>query len=143
MKNYLYEGANRYIIDTKHSIERFNDAQRFNQNAGTEDFERAIIKVIRAGIDTILSRLGDRKGKYVIHSQGSNINVVIAWDYPPRDFPFRNYKNRHQANVVTILPIKKDPYMSAGDQLITVAENIQVIRKADSALPNIVMIIVD
>lgn len=121
MKTYYYEALNRYIVDTKHSIERFNDQQRFQQSAGTEEFGMAIEKVIRAGMDKIMREYHDEQGSYLIHSNSTNINVVISWDYPPRDFPVKSNRNRNQANVISILPIKKDPFAKPGDVFLRVA----------------------
>lgn len=127
MKVYHYSAANRYIIDQKHSIERFNDVERFKQQAGTEDFGRLIVKVICRGIDHILNTLNDSPGTYLVHSNSSNINVVFSWAYPPRDFPVGKYKNRRAANVITILPIKPDPHTkNPEDKRINVANIMNI-----------------
>jgi hypothetical protein len=144
---YYYAAADRYIIDTKHYIDRFYDKERFNQLAGTEDLRLAILKTIRAGIDQILTRYGDRRGSYLIHSKSRRTSAIISWSPPDYNFPYKNYRTRNNANVVTILPLKSNPTANkAGDVIITVASyggDYIVIKRGSDVLTDMIMIDID
>lgn len=90
----------RKIIDTRHSIERFMDKNRFS-DSGKATFRDTIDKVIRDGMEKIISTHNDESGVYGIHSKSTGIGLVIDW----RPDTKGKGKTNH-AIIVTILPIK-------------------------------------
>lgn len=104
MSVYVGQHKGRWIIDTKHSIDRFIDRGRFPDRAGEEKFKNNVLWVIENAIEKILTTYGDREGSYVVHSESTGIGVVLRWreEGDPR---YRDGNNH--AVIVTILPIKK------------------------------------
>lgn len=141
---YYYSAADRYIIDTQHFIDRFYDKNRFNQQAGSEDLYLSVFKTIRAGIDQIMTKYGDREGSYLIHSKSRLVSVVLYWGYPRGNFPYKNYKNRRNAHVITILPLKTNPHKkNPSDVMVTVASvggDFMVIKKGDSFVTDMILV---
>lgn len=140
---YYYAAADRYIIDTKHYIERFYDRERFKQDAGSEDLRLSLIKAIRSGIDQIMTRYGDRRGSYLIHSKSRRVSAVIAWGPPPPNFPYKNYKTRNHASIITVPPLKSDPHKKPQDTMISVAspegEHI-IIKQGSEIITDLILI---
>lgn len=92
----------RKIIDTKHSIDRFVDKDRFS-DYGSSELKQEILRVIKDGIAEILSKHNDSEGVYVIHSQSTKIGVVIMWR---REGNPKLDDGQNHAIVVTVLPRK-------------------------------------
>jgi hypothetical protein len=91
----------RKIIDTKHSIERFIDKNRFDQTKKNE-FKKSLDKVIKDAMNKIITKHNDKSGVYGIHSKSTGIGVVIDWRLDRQSSDKLNH-----AIIITILPIKK------------------------------------
>lgn len=125
---YEDEYMGRRIIDTKHSIDRFVDRDRFS-DYGSLELKQEIIRVIKDGIDTILTKHNDEEGVYVIHSNSTNIGVVITWR--KEGDPKRNDGKNH-AIVVTVLPRKvKHSKKNSSDTMLYVEVANQLLEFLD------------
>lgn len=109
----------RKIFDTHHSIERFNDENRFD-DAGKEEFRNKLFKVLAHGIKKILSEHNDYSSSYLIHSKSTGIGVVIDW----RKDKFNRVDYTNHAFIVTILPIKKHHTKKDEDILLVVEKQL-------------------
>ena len=103
----------RKIIDTKHSIDRFLDKNRFS-DAGATDFKNKLNRVISDASKKIITQLGDTSGVYGIHSKSTGIGVIIDWR------PDRNGSDKtNHAIIITILPLKpKHHYKDVSAEVI-------------------------
>lgn len=90
----------RKIIDTKHSIDRFMDKNRFD-DAGKTDFRNKLNRVITDASKKIITKLNDKEGVYGIHSKSTGIGVIIHW----RPDKYGSDKTNH-AVIITLLPLK-------------------------------------
>lgn len=94
------------IFDTKHSISRWSDENRFDNRAGKKELKDLVIKVINDGIAEILNDYQNHKNTYIIHSQSTGLGIVIDW----RQDNFESNKQKQDINhafIVTILGFKK------------------------------------
>jgi hypothetical protein len=106
----------RYVIDTSHAIERFSE--RYVKEGITVS---KVAKVIQDGMREILVKHKDREGMYLIHSNSTQIGVVIAWR--SQGDPRLNIDNQNHAIVVTFLPLKpKHTAKGARDTIVTVEQ---------------------
>jgi hypothetical protein len=106
----------RYVIDTTHAIERFSE--RYLKEGITV---AKVEKVIQDGINQILTKHRDREGIYIIHSNSTQIGVVIAWR--KQGDPRLNIDDQNHAIVVTLLPLKPE-HKAKGlqDTIVTVEQ---------------------
>ena len=103
----------RKIIDTKHSIDRFLDKNRFD-DAGATDFRKKLNRVITDASKKIITKLNDEEGVYGIHSKSTGIGVVIDW----RPDKYGSDRTNH-AVIITLLPLKpKHHYKNVSDEVI-------------------------
>ncbi len=67
-------------IMTHHAVDRYMDDIRFSsaQRAGMSD---QLNRILDRGIRKIVGVYGGKPGKYSIHSAGSELRVLTAWDY--------------------------------------------------------------
>lgn len=110
--NIINTRYNRSIIDTKHSLERFD--YRYNEVDKPD-----VINAITNGINKILSFYKDEKGTYLIHSKSKKIGVVIDWrpDY-------YSASKENNAIIISILPKKSFHHAKPEDELVIVEQMI-------------------
>jgi len=91
-----YKGyKDRYIIATKHSIDRYIDRYSFiSQND--------LLKVISSVMKKIIEKYNDTTGTYGFHSKSTGIGGIINWRL---DYKGKNKENN--AVLVSLFPIKK------------------------------------
>jgi hypothetical protein len=98
---YIKAVHGRYIIDTKHSLER-KDQQR--GYTSSESFEVKVVDVINKGIEKILTEYHDESTTYGIWSKSTGVCAIIEWR-----MDYKKTKDKtNQAIIITIPPIKKN-----------------------------------
>ena len=103
---YFSEYPPHRIFDTKHSIERFQDENRFDNLAGKDELKNVVLKVINAGINEIIDDRQNKRNTYIIHSQSTGLGVVVDW----RQDNYETNKQKQDINhafIITILGFKK------------------------------------
>lgn len=100
--NYYKLNNNRYLIDTYHSIERFENDERFNDKANTDEFKQEIINIANKVSKEIITRYNDKSQIYGVHSKSTGLGMIIDWR---TDYKVKNKDNN--AILVTILPVKR------------------------------------
>jgi hypothetical protein len=121
---YIGKYANRDIIDTKHSIDRFKDNDRFNNLASDDAFKSKVIDIVKHAISKIYKQYEDKEGNYGVHSKSTGIGLVI--DYRDDD----KYKDGYNdAIIITLLPIKKNHFFQKGTTKLIVEKQIEMLGK--------------
>lgn len=120
---YEDEYMGRRIIDTKHSIDRFVDRDRFS-DYGSSELKQEILRVIKDGMNDIIRLHNDEEGVYVIHSESTKIGVVITWR---REGNPKLDDGKNHAIVVTVLPRKpKHSKKNPSDTMLYVEVSNQI-----------------
>ena len=102
--------GNRYLIDTFHSIERYQDDNRFNNLASTQEFKNKIVEITNKATHKILSKYNDKSARYAVHSNSTGMGIIIDWRLDKK-----RINNFNNAILVTILPIKNYHYIKPSD----------------------------
>lgn len=119
-EEYIGKFANRDIIDTFHSIDRYFDDDRFNKWSGQKEFKDKIVDVTKKAIAVIYKKHKDKEGRYGVHSKSTGIGLVLHWREDKKYIDGFN-----DAIIITILPIKKNPYFRDIDAKIIVEKQIE------------------
>jgi hypothetical protein len=119
-EEYIGKFANRDIIDTKHSLDRFNDDDRFNVWSGKDEFKSKIVDVAKKAIAVIYKKYKDTPATYGIHSKSTGIGMIVDW----RDDD-KHSDGFNDAIITTILPIKKHHFFKKDDVKIIVEKQIE------------------
>jgi hypothetical protein len=119
----------RKIVDTRHSIDRFYDKERFNLPWSEEDFSKKIVWVISNAIDKILDEYHDQASNpttdssYVIHSKSTGIGVVVVWRW---EWDRYRTDDKNHAIIRTLLPVKQVHRVThTGDILLIVEHQLR------------------
>jgi len=118
MKGY----ADRSIIDTKHSIERFALGRNLPNNYTSEGFKQDMTWVINCAIEKIINEYSDESRIYIVHSKSTKIGVVIDWRKDKYSSDDRNH-----AILITILPFKESPYPTRSNDRLLITETIELL----------------
>lgn len=114
-----------FIIDTKHSVERF--LQRVPPNIKKDTIlgviKKAMLKIVQMGDISNTS--------YLVHSQSTNIGVILFWRPESDPYISKDRRSVNNAVIVTILPLKKQHISSDPKDTILMVEgsNIQAWNK--------------
>jgi len=123
LPEYLLEHRGRWIINTRHALERWTTRYAENDPELNDVYLDIFNRIFKDAIDKILDEHNDHGGKtvyYLVHSKVSQFGVVIAWN---KDFKRRNQE--FNGIITTLLPAKPYHHAKKSDILLIVEKHIK------------------